>query len=358
MSEIISELPDALLIQWEKDFSENVNDELFICTLGFEDRTTWIPRILAEKTEYKCNMAIYFEYSTNPEDNDINRVDLVDSLHKFSKLTLPMQCDTEEFATNFRQRMLTLCQSCGCPKITFDISVCSSKLLLTVLKILLEFDAEIRLVYSEAAIYHPTLKETKEETQTNLTLGVSNVFPSSEHPGKNLDHLPQALVAFATFNPQRTDAVITYIDENLLGKPNSRLTWVIGMPHYPENNWRIGFLEDINNIPPKSQISKISTFDYKDALKTLYKIYKKSSLQYHFNISPLGSKLQSIGIALFHYMKPDVTIIFAPPLQYNANNYSEGCKDTWIINFGQLSKIRNILDEVGMIQISEKANKE
>jgi len=357
LTEIMSRLPDISLIQWEKDFSSEVKDDLFLCALGFEDRTTWIPSIIAEKNEYRCDTVIYFEYSTNPEDNEINRIELIDSLHKFSELVLPMQCDVEEFATNFRQTLLALCQKCQCPKITFDISVCSSKLLLTILKILLEFDIELRIVYSEAAIYHPTPEEIKKQTtnqDTNLTMGVSNIFPSREYPGKNLNHLPEAIVAFATFNPQRTDAVITDIDQSLLGNSSPRLIWVIGIPHLPENQWRIDYLESINNIPPSSHILKISTFDYKDTLKKLFKLYKKWFLDYHMNISPLGSKMQSLGIALFHYMKPEVSITFAPPLRYNANYYSDGCKDTWIIDVGQLREIRNILDQVGKIRIQTK----
>ncbi|MCW4044892.1 MAG: hypothetical protein NWE94_05180 [Candidatus Bathyarchaeota archaeon] len=358
LADIMPQLPEISKIQMERDFSKNTYDDLFLCALGFEDRCPWIPRMIAEKNEYKSDEAIYFEYSTNPEDNEINRTELLLALGKFATLSLPMQCDIDDFTTIFRQKIMTVCKKCGCPKITFDISVCSSRLLLQILKILFEFDVELRIVYSEAAIYHPTPEEAKKGNLNNneevLTKGVSNVFPSSEHPGYNLDSLPEAIVAFATFNPRRTNAVIAYIDENLLGKSSERLNWIIGIPHAQEDQWRIGFVESVNKIPSNSQIFRVSTFDYRDTLKLLHKLYKQYSMQYHLNISPLGSKMQSIGIALFHYMKPEVSIIFAPPMRYNANNYSEMCKDTWIINFGSLGKIRNVLDEVGMVKIKTK----
>jgi hypothetical protein len=39
------------------------------------------------------------------------------------------------------------------------------------------------------------------------------------------------------------------------------------------------------------------------------------------------------------------------PKEYNPAQYSEGCKGTWQIDFGDLQNIRNILDKVGMLEI-------
>lgn len=355
MMDVISKLPNISLLQIDKEFWGNVKDDLFLCALGFEDRSTHIPRMLVENNEYKCDQTIYFEYATNLEDNEINREELMHALQNFSETTLSVQCDTDYFTTTFRQTILTLCQKCDCPKITFDISSCSSKLLLHVMKVLMDYNVELRIVYSEAAIYHPTIEETKNENlaldEIYLTEGASTVYPSREYPGNNIDALPEAIIAFATFNPDRTQVVISYIDENLLGKASDRVIWIIGRPHLDENQWRIDYLEKINNIPPTSQIYYLSTFDYKDTVKCLYKLYERHSMQYHLTISPLGSKMQSIGIALFHYMKPEISIMFAPPIRYNANKYSEGCKDIWKIDFGPLMKIKNLLDEIGIIKI-------
>jgi len=359
LSEVMSKLPEISLIQTERDFS-NLRDDLFLCALGFEDRCTVIPHLIAEKSDYKCTETVYFEYSTNFEDNDINRPELMKSLSKFSDMVAPMQCDTEEFAPTLRRLFMRLFQKETCPKVTFDISVCSSKLLLTVMKILCEFDVQLRLVYSEANIYHPTrdeIEKTKDSSANynfGLSKGVANVFPSSEHPGCNLDALPEAVVAFATFNPERTQAMIAFTDENLLETPGDRVKWVIGAPHLQEDSWRTDYVAKINKIPNTTPSFKLSTFNYKDTLRHLYRMHQQYSSQYHFNISPLGSKMQSLGITLFHYIRPDVTILFAPPEIYNASHYSEGCKATWIIDFGRSDKIRNMLDEIGIIKIRNR----
>ncbi len=110
-------------------------------------------------------------------------------------------------------------------------------------------------------------------------------------------------------------------------------------------------MREINKIPDSAPSYEVSTFDYKKTLETLERIYQARDCKYHVNISPLGSKMQSVGIALFWYMRQDVSIVFAMPEEYNARQYSEGCKATWQINFGDINKVREILDSVGQLEI-------
>jgi hypothetical protein len=360
LTEVISRLPGIMPMKVERDFAD-LKESLFLCTLGFEDRCPCIPALLADDSTYRCDEAIYFEYSTNREDNEINREKLVNSLHGFATLVTTVECDSEMFPLTLRQLLTRLCTEGRNPSITFDISVCSSKLLLTVIKILLEFDVRLRLVYSEAEIYHPTkgeiegrLNEWIHDEELGLTRGVANVFPSREHPGYNVDNLPEAIIAFAPFKPDRTEAIVSFIDETLLETPEDRVIWIVGIPHYDEGSWRIDLLKNINSIPEDVPLFNVSAFDYRETLKVLNKIWKRFTSDYHLNVSPLGSKMQSLGIALFHHFRPDVTIVFAPPKEYNASHYSEGCKGTWKIDFGNMDEIRSLLDSVGTIEIKNK----
>jgi hypothetical protein len=357
MLEVVTDLPRITPFDINNDIKPTENDDLFLCTLGFEDRSTHIARRLAEKNNYKCNQSIYFEYATNIEDNEINRMELSNSLENISNVVISMECDVDSFTTSLRQTLSSISQNRDCLKITFDISVCSSKLILQIMKVLLDYEVVLRIVYSEAAIYHPTIEETKDNQidsdELNLTEGASRVYPCNEHPGYNLDALPQAIIAFTTFNPIRTQVAISYIDETLLGTSNDRVIWIIGDPHLDEDKWRMDYLVDINKIPKEASIYRISTFDYKETIINLYRIYEKNSMTYHFNISPLGSKMQSIGIALFHYLKPEISVIYSPPNKYNASNYTEGCKNIWKIDFGSLNDVKKDMDRIGTIEIKE-----
>ena len=110
-------------------------------------------------------------------------------------------------------------------------------------------------------------------------------------------------------------------------------------------------MREINKILDSAPSYEVSTFDYKETLEILERIYQARDCKYHVSISPLGSKMQSVGIALFWYMRQEVSIVFAMPEEYNARQYSEGCKDTWQIEFGNLNKIRENMDRVGKLEI-------
>ncbi len=356
--EILQRLPDIEPLNVKGELLGK-EDTLFLCALGFEDRCLSIPELIAaEAKEYKCTEAIYFEYSTNVNDNGLNKPRLIQALRHFATSVYPMACDAVDFATRLREVLSRICVERETPTVVFDISVCSSKLLLLVLKVLFEFNLSLHMLYSEAKVYHPTRDEYEADPQKwnteegfGLARGVGTIIPSAEHPGYRRDKLREVVVVFPTFKPERAKAVIAEIDESLIMAPEDRVIWVIGDPHLPDDHWRADAIRQINKITDSAPSYEISTFDYKRTIETLERIYEPRDCKYHINLSPLGSKMQSLGIALFWYMRQDVSIILATPKEYNARQYSEGCKGFWQIDFGQLMNVRHVLDRVGQLEI-------
>lgn len=245
------------------------------------------------------------------------------------------------------------------PKIMFDISVCSSKLLLSALKIFFEFNIYLRIVYTEAATYHPTPEEFEKEPEKwtteegfGITRGVGRVIPSPEHSGNPREN-PDLTIVFPTFKPERTKKIITYIDESLLIRSGNRIIWIIGDPHMDKDakSQRKSIIRKINEIPEEATTYEVSTLDYKKTLEILYQIYRSKNLDFHINISALGSKMQCLGISLFWYIMQDISIYLAIPREYNPKQYSEGCRGTWQIDFGDTARTRGILDKVGQLEI-------
>lgn len=354
---VLSVLPDIKPLDVNKSFFKR-SDDLFFCALGFEERCPWIPELICTGDTYKAKDAVYFEYATNVADNELNKVRLKKALQSFSHSVHSIQCDEEKFSIQLRELVQQLCINEEFPSVVFDISACSSKLLLLSLKVLLEFNINLRILYSEAAIYHPKREEYDEnpnkwttEEGFGLSKGVGKVIPSPEHPGNRRDKLPEAIIVFPTFKPERTKAIITDIDESLVTRPKDRVIWIVGIPHLPEDKWRTDMMIHINQIPQSSPLYEVSTFDYKKTLEILDRIYRTKDCEYHINISPLGSKMQSLGIVLFWHMKQDISVVFAIPEKYNASQYSEGCKATWEIEFGNLDRIRDALNKVGQLEI-------
>lgn len=358
-ADILAELPDITPFNCERDLLEE-GYNIFICALGFEERCLTIPEQLADYGNFKCKQAIYFEYSTNVENNAINRPRLINAFQKFSNSYDSLPCDEENFTKRLRELIRHTSSAGYKPKIVFDISSYSSKLLLLTIKVLFEFDVSLRIVYSEAAVYHPTCEEFEKEPGKwsteegfGIARGVGKVIPSSEHPGNRRDKLSEVIIAFPTFKPERTNAIITDIDESISIKPGKRIIWIIGDPHMDEETKkkRKDMIRKINKIPRDALSYEISTFYYKKTIEILEQIYKSRETEFHINISALGSKMQSLGIALFWYVKQDISIYFAIPQKYNPHQYSDGCKATWQINFGDLTEIKSILNKVGQLEI-------
>ena len=356
--DILSELPDIIPLNCEKELLNQVYD-IFLCALGFEQRCLTIPEQLANTKGFKCEQAIYFEYSTNIKDNEVNKPRFSHALQQFTDSQKSIQCDKNNITQNLREYLSLFIKSNKKPKIIFDISVCSSKLLLSVMKVLFEFDIYLQIIYSEAAIYHPTWDEFKKEPAQwtieecfGITRGVGKVIPSPEYPG-SIKQNPNLIIAFLTFKSERTQAIITDIDETLLIRPKKRIKWIIGDPHIDDEHKRKRkeIMKKINKIPEECPTYEVCTFNYKDTLKTLDKIYNDDYLDFHINISALGSKMQTLGIAIFCYVRPEVSVYFAIPKEFNPKQYSEGCKATWKINFGDITNIKSMVNKVGQLEI-------
>ena len=368
-ADIINELPDIILFN-PQELSGNKFDAFF-CALGFEDRCLTIPEQLIKVNKFECTHSIYFKYSTNIKDNKEKEPKLKKCLQEFSKRHTSLPCDNENFRKKLREFLVELTSDVQTPKVIFDISSCSSMLLLTTLKTFLEFNLNLSIVYSEAAIYHPTPEEFKEnpnewskEEGFGLTKGVSKVISVSEFPGARRE-LPDFIIAFLHFKPERIKRIITHIDETIFTAQarEKRIVFIIGDPHMDnslrEQRKKIMLeinkevIEQVNKSTLKAEIKTVSTLYYKQTLHMLEQIYKKYNLKYHINIAALGSKMQNIGVAFFSLVCPDVSVWNAVPRVYNAKHYSEGCKNIWQLELGKTQKLLEILNKVDKLKIEE-----
>lgn len=370
LNDILPDLPDIKKLKIPNDLKYK-KDDLFICVLGFEDRAKNIAQKLCDSGDYRCTESILLEYFTNRKDNEINREATEKSLTNFSDLLTNMQCESDDFLDSFRQILKRLCNNDNhIPSITFDISSCSAKLTLELLHIIFEFNVKLLLVYTEAALYYPLKNQTEEILQLihekgddfyqtfGPTRGVAKIVPSRFHSGCNLDDLPNAAILFATYKPERnTTALSNIFADPPIEKYENRIVWVIGKPHQKKDHYRIEFTKKINKIKKTSKCKTLSTFYYKETLSYLDDEFDKLSKEYHVFVTALGSKMQVIGLSLFHHIHPDVTIMFITPKEYDADKYSEGCLETWKIDFGDVIKIKILLDKVGTLELKNLKNK-
>lgn len=343
------------------EYENRGTEHLFLCALGFEPRCLTLPQQLNEYG-YKCSRSCYFKYSTNLDENAVNLPELERHLYGIASEVDQIDVDVPDFTTRFRKVLELIVTEAGSdiPKVTLDISAAANRLLLRSLKVLLEFDINLRIVYSEAAVYHPIEEEYRkyeasfdEVDHFGLERGVGEVVLSIDHPGDTLDPRPDSLILFPSLKRDRSQAVISFVDPSLLQNPDSKIVWLLGVPHLEEDRWRLDAMRRINKIDEQTRHFEVSTFDYQATLQCLENLHAELSKKNRITLSPLGSKMQALGTALFCYMHQDVRVILTSPREYNAEHYSEGCKGTWMVDFGHLSELRGQLDKVGTLKIKD-----
>jgi hypothetical protein len=201
LAEILNLLPDAVPLHPEKEYSATP-DELFICALGFEERSLNIPSQLANAGHHS-RRAVYLEYSTNRDENAINRRELEECLKRIARSVQAIQIDSLESTAEIRSILGGGLDTEEPKRITFDISVASNRSMFRVLGVLLSTDCRLRLLYSEAKTYHPTKQEYARDPARwsrdegfGIEHGVGEVAASPEWPGRHIDQLPNTIIVF------------------------------------------------------------------------------------------------------------------------------------------------------------------
>jgi hypothetical protein len=354
LAEILKDLPDAATFN-PSTHVPLAREDLFICALGFEERCVTIPTMLARQG-YTSRRAVFLEYSTNRIDNSVNLPRLEEALRSISSQVTAIQIDDLNSVAQLSQ----ILDQIGAEPLSvrFDISVSSNKAMFRVLRALIAADVSLHVLYAEAATYHPTRSEyqTAPERWANeegfgLEHGVSEVAASTEYPGRHLDPLPNCVLVFPSFKPDRAKAAINLVDPALLAKADDSVKWLLGVPHLAEDEWRLQIMRTINGIAPASPQYEVSTFDYKETLGTLEQLYRAAQDRFNISLAPFGSKMQALASCLFCHICPDVRVIFASPKEYDASLYSKGTKATWHLDFGFTRDLRTQLARIGQIQL-------
>lgn len=334
--------------------------DLYLCALGFEPRCLALPKRLAADG---CVVRVcrYIELGTNVDDNRTNLQGLKDSLSEMSQDIDGLNADDINYEASLAVVLKELRGSDHSPPVVaFDVSVAANRLLLKTFKVLLEDDVDLRILYAEAEAYHPTEVEFLQDREKWITdgqlgteVGVSSILPTSGYSGQHLDPLPNCVILFPSFRKDRSLAVVSKADETLITNPRQEVIWIVGSPPGEANKWRTDAMKSINEIPDAAPQHEISTFEYKKTVEILERIYRERWTHFNLTISPLGSKLQAIGTAIFCYLHPDVKLLFAAPQKYNAKEWSIGVGSLWCIKFGETVKFRKSLDNIGTLRIDD-----
>ncbi len=353
--QLLSELPAARRLC---DVSAVTDVSCVVAIAGFEPRcVAATEQMAARHWDAKAAVCVTYSDANMQLPNDKHKAVLVGHLKRIAKGVTPAVLTHDDHALNadFGGALWRELESRGVDvndpesHIVVDITVGSSRLLLEGLHALFQGRARITLVYSEASRYRPYFNEYIEYSEQRrvhtveppefLTRGVERVEVLQRIPGLNADARPAYLVMFPSFAFARASAVIDELSP-------SRVQWIFGIPHLIENRWRLDAQKEyhFSLIERAHRQCYVSTFDYRESLEVLERIYQKRRSDYNILVASLGSKMQKVGQVLFHLLRPEVAAVVSIPRTWDPDRFSsEEPREVYAIDFGSCSSVREAL---------------
>lgn len=332
--------------------------DLFIATLGFEDRTHSIIEKLRDSGKLHKKPILLIEYPTNKEENAKNYSFFEKAAESMAAPLIHLQYTRTDFTLKLRQQLEKILNNKS--HVLFDISTCSSYVFYPVMKELYKSNIDLRVVYSEAEKYYPTFEEWDSvnkmaESEKSLfvesfenakfqSAGVDDIYTYNIFSEFNPGNKPCNLIAVPNFSCQRMNAIVAR-DSELNKTKYDDIVWLIGKPPAEHNAWRIDAVMKTNNLfkKPTTKIKSVSTLNYKEMIKALEDVWSDLKYKYHLTLGTLGSKNQHLGAFIFLALHQDVGLWLAEPKEFRANRFSEGQAASWQINFGSMASLRNAL---------------
>lgn len=334
--------------------------DIFVSTLGFEDRAPTLATKFSRAGSLNKANIVLVEYPTNTSDNQANLIHFEKAAEKAEGFQR-IRYSRGDYLSHLSETLGAINHGPGA-RVLFDISTCSSYVFYPTMKALMDLDAHLTLVYSEATKYYPLREEWDEVAQKAKqegslfiesfekaefqSIGVEDVYASSLFSEMNPGNRPTTFVAIPNFSAARMNALVTRDQE--MNKTSARdIYWLIGEPPSLENDWRAEAVRLTNNlaVTDNAKIRFVPTLHYKEMIKALEDIWLETKHGYHMSIGTLGSKMQHVGTYFFLCLHKDVGLLLTEPKTFRSTKYSSGEGQGWQVCFGETRKLKEALQQ-------------
>ncbi|MGD1923176.1 MAG: hypothetical protein ACFB03_03165 [Paracoccaceae bacterium] len=318
---------------------------LIVCA-GFEDRAIKATERLIQHEIRLQNLVVVKFRAEENRDNEKALLELSKQLVSQSNY---IECEADELSP--LTKVISSLRS-NEDLVVFDITGCSRSVMLVLLSQLYDIDIEFDILYTEAEEYYPTFGTYEEITEDDdqqhafLRLNMfeeSEVLHSShceiesfsEFEGRMLPSYPFYLITFLPFKRGRLSAILQSLESQVR-------IFIRGQPVRDDLKWR-GEAVDIPNadLVDEGTVVDLETLDWRKTFSFLESQYRSNGnmFRYNFIVAPLGSKMQTVGCALFAKAYSEVRIITSTPKQHYADSYSRGSRETFIFRGISAAKI-------------------
>lgn len=325
--------------------------DLIITFLGFEDRLVGVPRRLANIPGMAARV-IVGQYRSNVEANQARRADLENAWAELG-------CTTEfappgQTGNYVRDALRSMTTALHRPlRVACDVSVASNVAIASLLPRLVRDPAvDLTVFYAEAGTYEP-LSRPAPSSEAPHESGVSSVEVSPERSGYRVDALREAVVVIAGFGVGRARAAIAEMFATPSAASSLNIDWVFGVPPHKNLRWRTAYSMELHGVSVGHEnVHYASTFDYREVIRALDRLFGMRWRTHHMTVVPLGSRMQGVGAVLFSFMRPEVRLLSAEPVAYPVKNYSHGVGEVWALRLGRTQHLLERLRTVDTMAVA------
>lgn len=322
----------------ESEIDFKFGDILIVCA-GFEDRTK---KVLEQIIERKVEGILVVVVMYKPIISENKSNELLDLCKEGNIETKVITYDREHPDGAGIDIFNNISNHEG--NLWIDISGMSRLLILQLINKLKERKIEfssMKILYSEAEEYPPTqtqvtkaLEERKDghsDLSMFLSSGVFDVSILPELSSISLQGQPVRMIVFPTFSYDQLLALRTIIQP-------SYTTIINGEPPSENNLWRLDAihrLNEIDNIIHKEEYT-VSTLDYRETYKLITELYAQYGSLEKLVIAPIGSKMQTVGLALVRVHLNDMQIVYPTPKSFiDPGAYTKGVKTIYSLDISE-----------------------
>lgn len=299
------------------EISSNEKTDVYVCAMGFEDRSLGSNRDLSQKN-FSSKFTCILKYDIHKTENSRNRSEIESTIQSFSN----EYCYIDYLTNNrekFHRRFSLRLDKLSINTFTINISSMNSHMIICILNYALNNAKKIKIIYSNPVGYYSTLS-----TEDTFSSGIKEIFSLKEFRGTILPGYPLIAIILLGFDIIRAHGILLDL------QPSKRIGIIPNSLIEKDRKLSNRMLTEHERIfEPGEDIYSFNIFDYQSVIKKL--IGLRNTYVENNNISVIldGAKIHSIAALLFAKKFKDIQLIFSSPMKYYPNRYSYGTKNTY-----------------------------